>query len=182
MRWLEVYRHSLTKKGAARGRGSHLSAAGVDLALRVGARLGPFAVVLTSTAPRTLETALAMGFAVDDTVEMPSGYVPGEVGHHDQWRWPAPYTQYAKLVAAGRGLAAVARTHAGIWRRTVLAVPDGASALIISHGGAIEPALVACLPDADHGSWGRPLAHCDGARLAFDGDRFVDVAMRRAYP
>jgi hypothetical protein len=32
MRWLEVRRHSLTKKGPARGRGSHLSAEGVALA------------------------------------------------------------------------------------------------------------------------------------------------------
>ena len=39
MRWLEVRRHSLTKKGAARGRGSHLSAEGVMLARLVGAKL-----------------------------------------------------------------------------------------------------------------------------------------------
>ena len=42
MRWLEVRRHSLTKKGAARGRvGSHLSAEGVMLGRLVGASLGP---------------------------------------------------------------------------------------------------------------------------------------------
>jgi hypothetical protein len=28
-----------------------------------------------------------MGFAVDDTMELPSGYVPGDVEHHQQWRW-----------------------------------------------------------------------------------------------
>jgi hypothetical protein len=37
MRWLEVRRHSLTEKGAARGRGSQLSAEGVALARLVGA-------------------------------------------------------------------------------------------------------------------------------------------------
>ncbi|MGP3969456.1 hypothetical protein [Streptomyces sp. 6N223] len=36
---------------------------------------------------------------------MPSGYVPGEVGHHDQWAWPQPYVRYAELIADGRGLA-----------------------------------------------------------------------------
>ena len=95
MRWLEVRRHSLTKKGAARGRGSHLSAEGIALARLVGESLGPFARVVTSASPRAIETAVAMGFAVDDTVELPSGYVPGEVAHHDQWRWPRPYDRRA---------------------------------------------------------------------------------------
>jgi broad specificity phosphatase PhoE len=88
MRWLEVRRHSLTKADSARGRGSHLSAEGIARARLVGASLGPFATVVTSASPRGIETAVAMGFAVDDTVELPSGYVPGEVGHHDQWRRP----------------------------------------------------------------------------------------------
>jgi broad specificity phosphatase PhoE len=84
MRWLEVRRHSLTKKDAGRGRGSHLSAEGVALARLVGGSLGPFARVVASASPRAVETAVAMGFAVDDTVELPSGYVPGEVDHHQQ--------------------------------------------------------------------------------------------------
>src|SRR4029453_18854799 len=115
MRWLEVRRHSLTKKGAARGRGSHLSAEGVALARLVGASLGPFASVVTSASPRAIETAVSMGFAVDDTVELPSGYVPGKVEHHDQWRWPQPYRTYAELLGHGGGLAAVAATHRGPW-------------------------------------------------------------------
>ena len=30
------------------------------------------------------------------------------------------------------------------------AVPAGAAALVVGRGGGIEPALVACLPNADH--------------------------------
>jgi hypothetical protein len=41
-------RHSLNKKDAGRGRGSHLSAEGVALARMVGEGLGPFALVVTS--------------------------------------------------------------------------------------------------------------------------------------
>ena len=104
MRWLEVRRHSLTKKGAARGRGSHLSAEGVMLARLVGASLGPFAFVVTSASPRAIETALAMGLAVDDTMELPSGYVSGEVERHQQWNWPRPYRTYAELFGRAAGL------------------------------------------------------------------------------
>jgi broad specificity phosphatase PhoE len=179
MRWLEVRRHSLTKKDSTRGRGSHLSAEGVVLARLVGDSLGPFAVVVTSASPRAIETAVAMGLAVDDTVELPSGYVPGEVDHHGQWRWPHPYRSYAELIGRGGGLATVAETHRRIWTTVVAAVPEGAAALVVGHGGGIEPGLVACLPDADHGSSGMPFGHCDGARLAFDGGRFVSVQFRR---
>jgi hypothetical protein len=105
MRWLEVRRHSLTKKGAARGRGgSHLSAEGVMLARLVGASLGPFASVVTSVSPRAIETALAMGLAVDDTVELPSGYVSGEVERHQQWNWPRPYRTMPSCSDAAAGL------------------------------------------------------------------------------
>ena len=179
MRWLEVRRHSLTKKGAARGRGSHLSAEGVALARRIGESLGPFASVVTSASPRAIETAVAMGFAVDDAVELPSGYVPGEVGHHDQWGWPHPYRTYAELLGRGGGLATVAEAHRRIWTSVVEAVADGAAALVVAHGGGIEPGLVACLPDADHESWGAPFRHCDGARLGFDEGGFVSVQFSR---
>jgi broad specificity phosphatase PhoE len=179
MRWLEVRRHAPTKKGAARGRGSHLSAEGVALARAVGAGLGPFAHVVTSTSPRAIETAIAMGWAVDDTVDMPSGYVPGEVEHHDQWGWPQPYVRYAELIARGTGLAAVAAEHRRIWTEAVGSVPEGGGALVVSHGGSIESALVRCLPGADHASWGMAFGHLDGVRLDFEDGRFTRARLRR---
>jgi broad specificity phosphatase PhoE len=180
MRWLEVRRHSATKQGPARGRGSHLSARGVALARAVGAELGPIAYVLTSTAPRAIETAVAMGVSVDDTVELPSGYVPGEVGFHEQWTWAQPWVRYAELLARGGGLAAVTKAHRAAWLQAVASVDEGAAALVVSHGGAIEPTLVACLPQAGHERWGALLGHCDGARLGLQGGSFVDLRFRRA--
>lgn len=180
MRWLEVRRHAPTKKGAGRGRGSQLSGTGVALARAVGAGSGPFASVVTSSSPRAVETAIAMGWAVDDTVDMPSGYVPGEVEHHEQWAWARPYVRYAELIAEGGGLAAVAAEHRRIWIDVVGTVPDGGGALVVSHGGAIEPALVGCLPEADHGSWGAPFAHLDGVRLDFEDGRFARARLLRA--
>jgi len=180
MRWLEVRRHSLTKKGAARGRGSHLSAKGVALARAIGAELGPVAYVVTSASPRSVETAIAMGVAVDETVDLPSGYVPGEVEFHEQWTWAQPYVRYAELIERGGGLARVAQAHRTIWVGAVGQVDEGEVAVFVGHGGAIEPTLVACLPDADHRRWDRLLGHCDGARLEFADGKFVDVEFLRA--
>lgn len=136
--------------------------------------------VVTGASPRAIETAIAMGYAVDDAIDMPSGYVPHEVDHHDQWSWPQPYVAYAELIKSGGGLAAVAQAHQEIWAGVVAAVPDGGGALVVSHGGCIEPALASCLPDEDHASWGAPFAHCDGARLDFSNGRFSNLRLRRA--
>lgn len=180
MRWLEVRRHSLTKKSSIRGTGSHLSQDGVDLARLVGRSLGPFASVVTSASPRAIETALAMGYAVDDTVDLPSGYLPGQIEHHDQWHWRQPYRRYAELLAQLPELAAAANAHRELWTRLLVAVPNGTTVLVICHGGSIEPGLVTCLPHADHASWGPPFSHCDGVRLCFDQSSFVDIEFLRA--
>lgn len=179
MRWLEVRRHSLTKEGVDRGHGSELSARGVALARAVGDGLGQISYVVTSAVPRAMETAIAMGCSVDEAVHLPSGYVSGEVAHHEQWSWPRPYVRYAEMLGHASGLAAVTRVHEAVWAETVNAVPEGATALVVCHGGAIEPTLVTCLPNAAHASWGGPFAHCDGARLGFHGGRFVTIRFRR---
>src|SRR5262249_59700664 len=53
MRLIEVRRHSLTKKGEGRGKGSHLSPEGVALARKIGGGIGPLDLVLTHLAPPT---------------------------------------------------------------------------------------------------------------------------------
>jgi hypothetical protein len=92
----------------------------------------PFAYVVTSPAPRAIETAIAMGFAVDDTLDLPSGYVPGQASHHDQWNWPRPYLTYARLIHSSQDVAAATQAHRAHWARAAQAVPQGA-ALVISH-------------------------------------------------
>jgi broad specificity phosphatase PhoE len=76
-------------------------------------------------------------------------------------------------------LASVAEAHRRSWTSLVEAVPDGAAALVVGHGGGIEPGLVVCLPEVDHESWGPALAHCEGACLGFDDGRFVSIRFRR---
>ncbi len=60
MRWLEVRRHAHRSMPQP-----HLSPQGVDLARRAGEGPGHFDRVMTSTVPRALETAIAMGCAVE---------------------------------------------------------------------------------------------------------------------
>ena len=179
-RQLAVFRHAMTKKADARGRGSHLSSEGVALARRVGAALGAFDFVAVTAVPRTMETALAMGFAVDAVLEPQCGYIAGELDRHAQWSWDQPYVRLAELIRSGGKLAEAAVADAALWKRLVADLRPGGRALVVSHGGSIEPVVVACLPDADHGSWGAALAHCDGFLLHEQHGTFIDVELRRA--
>ena len=179
-RYLAAYRHAPTKKGEERGHGSHLSIEGVTLARRIGDSLEPFDRAYASPYPRTMETALAMGFAVDDILEFSSGYVSGEFEHHDQWGWEKPYVRFAEMLRAETTLAKNAAADAQLWANLLMAVPAGGRVLIISHGGSIEPTLVACLPDADHSTRGMPFSHCDGVHLTFTGGRFITAEFQRA--
>jgi broad specificity phosphatase PhoE len=177
---LEVRRHSLTKTGVARVRGSLLSAEGVRRARLLGGELPDFDYVLTGPDRRHVETAIAMGYAVDEVVEWPSGYVSGVVEHHDQWQWEQPFVRYAELLESSSALRAVAEDHLGHWRGAIDHVADGCAALVISSGGSIEPVLVAAFAGAELAAWGSALHQLDGATLTFDGLTCIDITINRS--
>jgi broad specificity phosphatase PhoE len=173
MKTIEIRRHSIRSNP-----GSHLNQAGVSLARRVGEGLGPFARVVTSTLPRAFETAIAMGFAVDEQLELMStsgADVEGEVP------WPQSFEGYARAVKRRQGGAAqryanqLAVYYAGIVHR----LDEGRSALVINHGGIVEMGVIASFPDAAYESWGEAASYCEGARLIWEDGKFVDAEVLR---
>lgn len=185
MRTIEIRRHAHTKKGEGRGKGSHLSAEGVALARKIGAEIGPFDLVLTSPAPRTLETAIAMGLAVNDQLEALGDLSPAvaaEIGHHDRWTWKEPFVTFAQFARRGGPTTRMGEGQREAWLRALESVPSGGRVLIISHGRIIESGLVICIPDGDHAAWGSPFHHCEGARLTFAESRFYGVQLLRVLP
>ncbi len=143
---------------------------------------GPFEYVVASDIPRSLETAVAMGFAVDECVSMGGEDFEAasrQVGHHEWWQMSRPFVAWREYVSHGGGIADLARSQEALWRRVTRRVSDGSSALVISHGGLIEPGLVACLPHGRHEDWGAPFDNLEGARLHFEDDGWVDVELLR---
>src|SRR4051812_41754146 len=138
MRYLEVRRHTMRTKP-----GEHLSQAGVDLARRVGEGLGPFARVVTTRAPRAFETAIAMGYAVD---AQPGDFPQLDAEGESEVAWDAGYAAWCRAVGLGGGAARYAQREAACWRAIVEAVPEGGSALLVTHGGVIEAGAAGCLP------------------------------------
>src|SRR3954468_14655514 len=135
MRLLEVRRHARRERPA-----QHLVQRGVEMARSFGKQLGPFDLVVSSPLARCVETAVAMGFAVDeDCPELAGADVRGETFPGvDDVDWDAGYAGFARFLAKGGTFAEFARDQAAIWLAIARRVPEDGRALIVGHGGFIE--------------------------------------------
>lgn len=189
MSFLEVRRHSWRQQGG----GSQLSQYGVEQARLLGEGSGPYAQVVSSVLPRARETAIAMGFAVDQFVVTQLAdeelYAGEDAAGRDGRRWDQaerPLQALAQRVAeqrAGQGpLYRLATLMCGLWRDLMTPYGNGAErVLLISHSGDLEFGLVGALPEADHGMWGGTFAPLEGALLEFSGEpaRFTSATILR---
>jgi hypothetical protein len=129
------------------------------------------------------ETALAMGFAVDEEfVTLTMDVASTKTQKRTRW-WerPQPFAALAKALGQDGPFAPHAHGIAAQWRDLLTPLPAGGRVLVIGHSGEIEPGLVACFPDADHASWGPTFGPCEGAKLTFEGElgHFVKVEFLR---
>ena len=171
MKTIEIRRHSMRSKP-----GDHLNQPGVTLARLVGENLGPFDRVVTSTLPRAIETAIAMGFGVDELNELMSFY---DEDVERETPWPLTPAEYAAVICKGGAAARYANQLVTVYTKLADYLGDGRAALVVNHGGIAEMGAVACLPDADHSSWGTHFSYCEGIRLFWAGGKFVDGEILR---
>lgn len=173
MRILEVRRHTMRAKP-----GQHLTQAGVDLARRVGSQIGPFQRVVSTVIPRAIETAIAMGFAVDEIIEDRDLILLNE-GVEDEVEWDSGFAAFVDAAQRGGATARYVQKQAAFWRAIVEAVPEGGAALLISHGGVVEAGAVGCLPGVDFRAWGGFCDYCEGVRLTYENGRFTSGEVLR---
>jgi len=162
---LEIRRHSL------RGAGDHLSQEGIILAQRIGAEMGPFSLVVTSHLTRAIETACAMGFAVDET-NPNLAILPGEVLAEADWQ--GGYSEFARAMKHPGATQNFGNQLRSICQSILKDLSENQQALIISHGGLIEAATVACAGFENVDSWNFSAGNCEGVRLRYREGRFVD--------
>ena len=171
MKTIEIRRHSIRSK-----LGDHLSQQGVTLARLIGENLGPFDSVITSTLPRAFETAIAMGFAVDEQNELMSTY--GNAVEREA-PWPLSLAGYAEIVSKGGAAAEYANQLSLVYSKIANYLAEGRAALVINHGGVLELGAVACLPEADHLKWGSHFEYCEGIRLFWEDGKWVEGEILR---
>ena len=171
MKTIEIRRHSIRSKP-----GDHLNQSGVGLARLVGENLGPFDRVVTSTLPRAFETAIAMGFAVDEQIELMTTY---GIDVEREISWPQSFVAYAKAVKRNGAAGQYANQLAAYYADLADYLADSHAALVINHGGILELGVVASFPDADYESWGEEADYCEGARLYWEERKCVNAEVLR---
>jgi broad specificity phosphatase PhoE len=172
MRSLIHRRHSLREPGEDR-----LSGAGVALARRVGAASGRFDRVVTSPKVRAVQTALAMGYAVD--AQRPElGEPEPSIGRFLDRAAPSTFHEYVRWSTEVAEVGAAGARLAQAWGEELDQVPDGSRLLMISHSGVIELGAAGALPDGADG-WGATLAPLEGVQLDRVGGRWVSGAVLR---
>jgi broad specificity phosphatase PhoE len=174
MRVIEHRRHTMRVKP-----GDHLSQAGVDLARHVGATMGRYDLVVTSPVARAFETAIAMGFAVDE--QWPALAPPPEAVQ-DEANWEKGCAEYARAAQLGGATAHYLSDLAEQFLALAHRLPEGGRALVVSHGGVVEAATVACLPDKDYFGWTTSSDYCEGVRLYLINGQFSDAEALRLNP
>ena len=171
MKILEIRRHSIRSQ-----LGDHLNQSGVTLARLVGQNIGPFDRVVTSSLPRAFETAIAMGFAVDEESDLMSAYGRDV---EKEAPWPLSFADYVEVVQGGGASAKYARKLTKYYANIMSFISEGRAALAINHGGVVELGVVGCLPGFDFSSWGGSVEYCEGARLYWDEGKFVNGEVLR---
>jgi broad specificity phosphatase PhoE len=171
MKTIEIRRHSIRSKP-----GQDLSEQGVALARLIGLEMGKFDRVVTSPLPRAVQTAQAMGFAVDSTEPLIATYGDDV---EMECPWPASFSDYAAAYRRGGATFSYAQRLAGFYRQLAESLPEGGAALVVNHGGVVELSAVGCLPSADFSALGDYIECCEGIRLAWQKDRFIDLQVLR---
>lgn len=167
MKFIEHRRHSVYATTSR-----HLNQRGIDLARKLGKNIGPFDLVITSTVPRAFETAIAMGFEVNETIKEISS-ISSAV--NQEIPWDAGFRQFAEVFQYNGATTLWARKLAGVLTKITERIPQNGYALVISHGGIVEGSTIGCFPNFNYSSWDRSVSYCEGVRLTIKDEKIVSI-------
>jgi hypothetical protein len=171
MKVLEIRRHSIRAKP-----GQNLSQQGVTLARLVGEEMGRFDHVVTSPLPRAFQTAIAMGFAVDETVELLGSFGDDVML---ECPWPARFSEYSAPARSNGATTRYVNKLASFYHKLVASLPEGGTALVVNHGGIVELSTVSCLPEANLDPLGDYVECCEGVRVFWENGVFTSAEILR---
>ncbi len=175
MKIIEHRRHSMRNVPD----GIHLIQSGVDLARKIGYTMDKFDYVITSPKERAFETAIAMGFAVNETVNELASYgndVSTEI-EYEQLKW----NEIKNLLEKENSYThQFAKSQVELLYKLSNKIQDGEKLLLISHGGMIEISFSYLFMQEDHRKWGNLMGYCEGIRLIINQGRISDYEILRA--
>jgi broad specificity phosphatase PhoE len=181
MKTVEVRRHSI------RGAGKNLSPEGVALAKKVRAELAPsYDLCITSSKERAMETMEAFGFtnySIDDSFTTLDDSVLAkhrrEIDEVASKKGCSTFYAVFEIPEAAEALRGAGQAYLKALKRVAHRLPDGGRALVVSHGGAIEPAALLGFSVYHLREMGGELKPCEGAIFYIEADELTKVEIRR---
>ncbi|HVL03458.1 MAG TPA: hypothetical protein VM386_03360 [Acidimicrobiales bacterium] len=138
--------------------------------------------MIASTSPRTLETAIAMGCAVDELLEVPSPAGTGEVEFHEWRQWESPIITFQQRADTSRALADHVTGQAERVLAAAASIEDGGPLLVVGHGGWVEAVTAGLIDPEAAATVGGSFWHLDGVRLTLTDDWRASVASVPRFP
>jgi broad specificity phosphatase PhoE len=174
MKIIEYRRHSIRNPF-----GKHLIQKGVDLARKTGNSMSSFNYVITSTKERAFETAIAMGYAVKETLEELSEFnnaVALEIEYEK-----LTFSKIKKLLEQPSHTLQFAKNHYNLLISLSDRISEWESLLIVSHGGVIDIPLVYMFSNENHMTWEPLFRYCEGFRVTIEDYKIISYTLLRVY-
>jgi broad specificity phosphatase PhoE len=166
MKTIEHRRHATRTKPSP-----HLNTEGVDTARKVGASCPRFARVVTSPKKRAIETAVAMGFAIDETATILKD-IPEDLNAFISYDagFSALFSAISETPLAEKYM----RKLRELFENELEKIPEGGRLLFVSHGGVVEWSALACLPELAR-ALGNPIDKCEAIELSWEKGKFISL-------
>ena len=156
---------------------AHLIQPGVDLARKVGSTMDSFDYVITSPKERAYETAIAMGYAVNEVVKDLGPYNDNVKSEFTTEAHTFPKKQ--SLLKQKSFTKQIAQHQANLYLDLSSKIKDGQKLLLISHGGVVDIPLGFLFPNVDPNSWGPLFNYCEGFRIQIEDKKIVNFKLLR---
>lgn len=152
------------------GKSPHISKKGLLKANEIGKKLPEFDRVLSSISIRALETAIALGCSIDETINFDDAE-PNELNPIKKEQVFDLFADFKKNILETSFFKAYSSNLVSLISNKLKIYKNTEKILIISHGGVIEYSTIGFLPTIDYLSWGRVVDHCNGVKLIFEGGK-----------
>lgn len=158
------------------GKNPHISKEGLLFAQEIGKKLPSFDVVLASSSIRAIETSIAMGFPITDTINFDETNIKDSPPEANQ-----VYNNFQEYAVAIKNSAYYKEFSTNLVQLITKKTQykNAKKILLISHGGVIECSTIGFLPNLDYSNWGPCVSHCTGVKLIFrdelciSGEKFL---------
>jgi broad specificity phosphatase PhoE len=155
------------------GKNPHISNQGLQLAYDKAKNLPTsFDVVLSSISSRAIETSIALGFSITDTINFKNATpnVPSDPKFENGFD---SYQEYKDLISTNLYFSTFSDNLVNLITEKLKTYSEAQRILLVTHGGVIECSTIGFLPNYDYKTWGLSSKHCEGVKLQFKNNSCV---------